>query len=101
MTVISKVAGGATPGSSVQQWAADLTAHVGSDPVHQSFVPALRSDQPNGPRCRYTDVAPHYEVTPALSSFSIAFAEFPTFLTSASAMSCFEVSSTQPAGNRD
>jgi hypothetical protein len=48
--VISKVAGGATPGPSVQQWAADLIAHVGSDPVHQSFVPALRSDQPNS-RC--------------------------------------------------
>jgi hypothetical protein len=40
-------AGGATPGPSVQQWAADLIAHAGSDPVHQSFVPALRSDQPN------------------------------------------------------
>ncbi len=51
--VSSKVAGGATPGPSVQQWAADLIALVGSDPVHRSFVPALRSDQPNCRRYRY------------------------------------------------
>jgi hypothetical protein len=44
---VDKVAGGATPGSSVQQWVADLIAHLGSDPVHQSFAPALRSDQPD------------------------------------------------------
>jgi hypothetical protein len=38
----SRAAGGATPGPSVQQWAADLIAHVGSDPVQQSCVPALK-----------------------------------------------------------
>src|SRR5262249_51657047 len=31
------VVGGATPGYSVQQWAADLITHVGSDPVHQEL----------------------------------------------------------------
>jgi hypothetical protein len=46
MTVTSKEAGGATPGPLVQQWADDLTAHVGSDPVHPGLRPALRSDQP-------------------------------------------------------
>ena len=38
-------AGGATPGPSVQQWAADLIAHAGSDPVHQDCEPCLRSGQ--------------------------------------------------------
>ena len=40
-------AGGATPGPLVQQWASCLTAHVGSDPVHQG-TGTLRLDQPFG-----------------------------------------------------
>jgi hypothetical protein len=40
-------AGGATPGPLVQQWASCLTAHVGSDPVHQE-TGTLRLDQPFG-----------------------------------------------------
>ena len=42
----SRKPGERPPAPLVQQWADDLIAHVGSDPVHPGLRPALRSDQP-------------------------------------------------------